>query len=295
MSSTPAPELVLARDAGAITVTVPGHRLRLTAAEAATVLAELLADDHAACTIPLEPTGPVFPGSPAATAQPPAVSSSAAPRPAPRPTPPPAPAAPAAPAPVDAGAASSSASVYTTSTNGTPAPDLPLTAFDAFTEGGGDVYLIPTARDWVARLGATDDEIVETIENPVEEWLTDNAEVVCAVGVRIGVKVSTSDGAVLAICRARDMERFRPHRLATAVPRGRGGSGRRYPTDTAALLRLLDERGFTVATRGSGHYGVQPRGWPDDQFVTIPRTPSDSRSLINSIKQIERTFQVPLT
>lgn len=291
MSSTPAPELALARDAGAITVTVPGHHLRLTAAEAATVLAELLADDHAACTIPLEPTGPVFPGSPAATAQPPAVSSSAAPRPAPRPTPPP---APAAPAPVDAGSTRPSASVYTTSTNGTPAPDLPLTAFDAFTDGGGDVYLIRTARDWAAQLGATDDEIVETIENPVEEWLTDNAEVVCAVGARIGVKVSTSDGAVLAVCRAHDMDRFRPHRLSTAVPRGRGGSGRRYPTDTAALLRLLDERGFTVETRGSGHYGVRPGGWPDDQFVTIPRTPSDGRSLLNSIKQIERTFQVSL-
>lgn len=288
MNPTPAPELVLARNAGAITVTVPGHRLRLTAAEAATVLAELLADDHAACTIPLEPTGPVLPGSPVATTQPSAVSSSTAPRPAPRPTPPP------APAPVGAEAASSSASVYTTSTTGTPAPALPLTAFDAFTDGGGDVYLIPTARDWAARLGATDDEIVETIENPVDEWLTDTAEVVCAVGSRIGVKVSTSDGAILAVCRAHDMDRFRPHRLATAVPRGRGGSGRRYPTDTAALLRLLDERGFTVETRGSGHYGVRPGGWPDDQFVTIPRTPSDGRSLINSIKQIERTFQVSL-
>lgn len=288
MNPTPAPELVLARNAGAITVTVPGHRLRLTAAEAATVLAELLADDHAACTIPLEPTGPVLPGSPAATTQPSAVSSSTAPRPAPRPTPPP------APAPVGAEAASSSASVYTTSTTGTPAPALPLTAFDAFTDGGGDVYLIPTARDWAARLGATDDEIVETIENPVDEWLTDTAEVVCAVGSRIGVKVSTSDGAVLAVCRVHDMDRFRPHRLATAVPRGRGGSGRRYPTDTAALLRLLDERGFTVEARGSGHYGVRPGGWPDDQFVTIPRTPSDGRSLINSIKQIERTFQVSL-
>lgn len=292
MSSTPAPELVLARDAGAITVTVPGHRLRLTAAEAATVLAELLADNHATCTIPLEPTGPVFPGSPAATTQPP-VSRSAAPRPAPRPTPPPALAAPA-PAPVDAGAARSSASVYTTSTNGRSGAGVPLTAFDAFADGGGDVYLIPTARDWAARLGATDDEIVETIESPAEEWLTDNAEVVCAVGARIGVKVSTSDGAVLAVCRARDMERFRPHHLATAVPRGRGGSGRRYPTDTAALLRLLDERGFTVENRGSGHYGVRPGGWPDDQFVTIPRTPSDGRSLLNSIKQIERTFQVSL-
>lgn len=52
------------------------------------------------------------------------------------------------------------------------------------------------------------------------------------------------------------------------------------------LARLAQDHGWTVRRSGSGHFKfIPPNG---ERAVTVPATPSDKRSLANSIAQLRR-------
>lgn len=155
----------------------------------------------------------------------------------------------------------------------------------------GSVSFVRSSEEWADRLGVDEERVLSICANPDDEWLSDNAEVFYVVGQGVGLTVSTDDGAVLGVRRAQHMGQFRvPDRQAPGIPRGRGGSGRRYPSDAEGLRRLLSERGFEVDVVGSGHQRVSL----DRRSVNISSTPGDYRTVINEIKKIERHFGVSL-
>lgn len=168
---------------------------------------------------------------------------------------------------------------------------MPHSSSEALRVREGKVDFVSDSRRWAEKLSVSDEEIIGICEDPEEEWLSENAEVFYVIGNGVGLTISTYDGAVLAVRKDFHMNRFRlPEREERGTPRGRGGSGRRYPNDADGLRRLLVERGFEVETVGSGHQRVSRDGLSKN----ISSTPGDHRTVINEIKNIERHFGVSL-
>lgn len=194
---------------------------------------------------------------------------------------------PASPSDAEEGAGREA--VYSTDgTRTTPFPDSAIEALRV--DDDGEVLFVSSSRGWAQRLDLDSTRIIEICSAPEEEWLADSAEVFYLVGGGFGLTISTSDGAVLAVRDGEDMDRFRPRSAPGGVPRGKGGSGRRYPNDALGLRKLLRTEGFDLELDGSGHYEVQR----DGISMHISATPSDYRTIINDIKKLERFFGVSL-
>ncbi|MCL6423697.1 hypothetical protein Bequi_09905 [Brachybacterium sp. JHP9] len=151
------------------------------------------------------------------------------------------------------------------------------------------LHFTQDATIWAYELGASEERVRAICRGPEEEWLADSGEVLYVIGDGIGLTISVRDGSVLAVRAAEHMDSLRP-RKEQGIPRGHGGSGRRYPTTPEDLRQLLLERGFTVELAGNGHYDVRR----DGGFRQISATPSDYRTLLNEIKSLEKTFEVSL-
>lgn len=169
---------------------------------------------------------------------------------------------------------------------------LATSAQEALDLTAPDVRIVAAGREWAERLGVSTQQIVEVCLDPEDEWLSADAHIVYVVGQDIGLSLSTKDGAVLSVRPAEDMGSFKRHLAPDrGTPRGRGGSGTRYPNDPRALRELLTGRGFEVELVNRGHYRVSR---PGGSSMHISATPSDYRTLINEIKKIERHFGVSL-
>ncbi|WP_152351356.1 hypothetical protein [Brachybacterium subflavum] len=157
--------------------------------------------------------------------------------------------------------------------------------------GGGeeDFDLLPDARRWAEDLGVADDRIRAILEDPAEEWtaFSRTGEASVVTDGEIAVVVSLDGKVVLSVARYERAVSSRPREQA--IPRGHGGVGNRYPTTLKDLMSLLAERGCTVDSSGR-HTHVEL----DGRTFTMPKTPSDHRSLLNTIKGIERELGISL-
>lgn len=88
-----------------------------------------------------------------------------------------------------------------------------------------------------------------------------------------------------------------PRGPSRSGPRNRpksGGAGRRMPGNQRQFLSLLHEHGFETELTGTDHVRVSHPGVPGFWEV-VPSTPSDSRSLKNSIAAIRRGSGIDVT
>lgn len=210
--------------------------------------------------------------------------------PAADPAPPaPAPAPPSHPAPAPARVptpAEMPASKPAAASTARPRPSGPFVPADG---GEEDFDLLPDARRWAEDLGVADDRIREILEDPAEEWtaFSRTGEASVVTDGEIAVVVSLDGKVVLSVARYERAVSSRPREQA--IPRGHGGVGNRYPTTLKDLMSLLAERGCTVDSSGR-HTHVEL----DGRTFTMPKTPSDHRSLLNTIKGIERELGISL-
>jgi hypothetical protein len=149
---------------------------------------------------------------------------------------------------------------------------------------------LPMAREWADRLGITEKRIAEIWDDPTDEWVaqTRTGEASVVTDGQIAVAVGITDLTILSVTPLDRAEYSRPRQ--TATPRGHGGSGRRYVTSGKELSHQLRELNFEVELQHGGLVKVRK----DGKTYTMPATPSDGRSLMNSIKGIESTFDVSL-
>lgn len=149
----------------------------------------------------------------------------------------------------------------------------------------------PGAEHHAARLGVSAQMVVQAWNEPDEEWPSRDGRSTTAVRNGVAVCISHVTGVVLSVSEADYARRWRPEERTPSIPRGRGGAGRRYPTDFGDLLSDLRSRGFNIQVRSGGHIGVTS---PDGHTYICSSTPSDSRSVINAIKSMERYFKMSL-
>ena len=107
----------------------------------------------------------------------------------------------------------------------------------------------------------------------------------------IAVVTTLDTGEVIALAtRKRALEQRREPRYG-AIPRARGGGcGRRFPADTNDLLARMDKAGFIIE-RDQNHYVYRHPAHPGVQR-TMPRSPSDWRSIPNTVLDIRRCFGI---
>lgn len=100
-------------------------------------------------------------------------------------------------------------------------------------------------------------------------------------------RAAAADEPSILVRRRSDVRQ--PRRRAGNA-RGHGGAGRRHVTSLRDPHRLLRDMGFDVDDQPSPHTKITRGGMTH----TLPRTPSDYRSLMNTIKSIENRFQISL-
>lgn len=189
--------------------------------------------------------------------------------------------------------------------HGTPAPPLPAEGSSAVREAPascsfetGSMFEIPdltleslrftrSARDFADKLGVSDQQVVDTWENPDDEWASADGMATVSVRGDVAITVAHDNGCVLAVSTAERAYRLRPEDSTPPVPRGKGGSGRRYPSTIDDFYSDLRSRGYEVEVRNAGHVGVTS---PWGLTFTGAATPSDHRTLMNTIKRMEAFF-----
>lgn len=73
-----------------------------------------------------------------------------------------------------------------------------------------------------------------------------------------------------------------------------GGAGRRAPSNGKEFVAMLEEHGFITDRGGSGHQQATHPDHPEVR-VTIPGTPSDHRSMINTVALVKRLTGIDIT
>lgn len=154
------------------------------------------------------------------------------------------------------------------------------------------VQLLPRVLE-VARIHDLDlGDIADAVLAPEQTWPgVDGTTVVNLRGDLAAI--SDDDQATVVAVADRDQAlRVRSQPRPGAIPKARGGGcGRRFPASVEEVLERLEGHGFDVCATGR-HLSVTRPGAPGS--VTVPRTPSDWRSIPNAVLQVRRVFGVDL-
>lgn len=115
----------------------------------------------------------------------------------------------------------------------------------------------------------------------------------CHLRGPVMVVVADDTGEVIAAASREVALRRSAFSIATGQPRAKsGGCGKPVPRDIDSLLARLDAHGFEV-DRTRPHYSITHPDKPGLR-ATAPKSPSDSRSIPNTVSQIRRTFGIDI-
>lgn len=163
---------------------------------------------------------------------------------------------------------------------------------------GGPVRALAGALRHARRVGLSGGDLVRAVLDPDDEWLSP-VDGVAIVRVRDGAAVIVAGDDYTLILSAMAARRaYQERRRAGGRdgfggrrrPRSGGGAGRR-PQSVAALLGLCAEHGFEHRLSKSGHHRLTHPGVPG-RAVSLPSTPSDSRSIPNAVATIRTVFGI---
>lgn len=155
----------------------------------------------------------------------------------------------------------------------------------------GDLTFTRSAIAWADRLGMTNDIILNILNDPTDEWISNDGKVAIVVRGNLALEVAIDNDQILGAFRAHEaMQRFPRESTISDNRHFSGGRGNDYPNDIRSLIKRLRGLGLHVEYRPSGHYLVKnERG-----SCTLPSSPSDHRSIINCVKAVERNLGVNL-
>lgn len=137
--------------------------------------------------------------------------------------------------------------------------------------------------------GATLDSIAAAVLAPEESWPgKNNRSTVCLRGDVAAITADDS-GEVIAISSRTSALKARTEPRDGSIHRSSGGSGKAFPTSVSDLLARLDHHDFEV-DRDGNHYIVSHRSRPGQ--VAVPKTPSDYRSIPNTVLEIRGRFGI---
>lgn len=143
--------------------------------------------------------------------------------------------------------------------------------------------------------------VVRVISDPDHRWNMPNprAQDLSEVAVRDDAPYGAAyyrntDGVAYVISVRRTADLYADRRSITAGNRSNSqGTRSRKPTidDLGSLIGFAESAGLRF-TRGKRHGKVYDPQAPHRGHVTVPLTPSDSRSWLNCVAQIRRTFEL---
>lgn len=170
----------------------------------------------------------------------------------------------------------------------TVAPPATARADDVTVDG---VPILGRVVELARRFGVELEDVARAARDPEAAWPGLNG--VSEVRLRGEIAAIVPDDAfeVIAIATRRKALEERSQPRHGAVKRGSSTMGRRHPTSVADLLAAVHEAGFTVA-RDSRHLIIRHPDLPGQ--VTAAATPSDPRSIPNTVMQVRRTFGIDL-
>jgi predicted RNA binding protein YcfA (HicA-like mRNA interferase family) len=163
---------------------------------------------------------------------------------------------------------------------------------------GGQVRALTVARQHADHVGMSDEELVAAVLHPQDGWLSPQ-DGTSLVRIHDGCAVVVAADDDTLILSAMTTERAFEKRRAAGHPHSSGGrrkpgsgspTGRR-PQDTDALLAMCTEHGFDHELTRGGHYRLTHPQHPS-RTVSLSATPSDSRSILNSVTAIRSVFGI---
>lgn len=155
---------------------------------------------------------------------------------------------------------------------------------------------------FMRRAGISPEDVIAGFFEGGQEWISprqsgDSLAYVRAIGQEwAAAYYPDGDGgkpfvvSILPLARAYDERRLAGSRQAGRAKPGSAARARPKPTDQTSLLRLLRDRGFGAEHTGTDHLRVTHPDRPHVRPVTISSTPSDHRSVTNSMAQLRRSF-----
>lgn len=170
-----------------------------------------------------------------------------------------------------------------TSTSGENAGTLPAVPSPQ------QLQIIDGALPYLDRLGLTREDLHATLDRPDDEWVDHTGRRAVVLRGDHAIVLGLTDQVVLSILPAARALATKP-RPAPPIPHYSGGSGTRYPTSMRELHNLLRARGVRLELTPGGHYQAEYEG----RRYNMPYTPSDHKSLPNTIKGLERALHIDL-
>ncbi|WP_181273574.1 hypothetical protein [Brevibacterium oceani] len=171
--------------------------------------------------------------------------------------------------------------VFSTVTGDEPPESAPLLSAES-------IKVLPGVQPFVAEFGLDPADLAEIINDPEDEWLDDDGTKSVHLRGDHAVVLGLADETVVSVIPRSRALRNKP--VSPGMPRGRGGQGTRYPTSMNELEELLRARGAEITFVSSGHRRVDF----DGRSSTLVTTPSDHRSLRNTITQLEKGLGLDL-
>lgn len=133
------------------------------------------------------------------------------------------------------------------------------------------------------------DLIARAVLEPEDTWKGKNGRSTVRLRGNLAAISADDSGEVIAIASRSKALRERTEPRDGAVKRGHGGSGPAMPTSVPDLIDRLRVRGFGIVRDGT-HYVV--RHHLHDGQVSFAKTPSDHRSIPNTVLDIRAEFGV---
>lgn len=155
------------------------------------------------------------------------------------------------------------------------------------------LWLLDDARYYLESFGLDEQDIVEMIKDPQDFWIDATGGKAVFVAGDFAVVTGKDNYQVLSIMPASRALASKPN--DTLRPQGPKSKGRKhdgdYPTSIQDLNKALGKlKGVHVVRLKNSHWRVSNR----NGRTVYPSTPSDHRSLINTIKQIEHELKISL-
>lgn len=157
----------------------------------------------------------------------------------------------------------------------------------------GEVSYTKSAREHALQAGLTNEQVLWAMDDPDIESMMDNGRACALVRGDIGLKVFLDTDTIFGVYEGDVLRRqIAEHERKGDRRRTHGGNGGRYPTTMGDLISALRDAGCGVEMSNSGHHRVE--GPASGRFIVLPSTPSDHRSLMNSIKMAEKELGISL-
>ena len=153
---------------------------------------------------------------------------------------------------------------------------------------------VPAAVEWARVLGFSREQVLTARDAPQSRRLVADKSAWVHTHDGVGALVSDRDEAVLSVFHAEDADRrYPPVRSWGKRSAGSGGSaGHGFPETVDELLDRARRFGLQCELRrGSGHWHISDA---EGRSCTTPATPSDVRSLRNSVMRIRTELGVDL-